>query len=202
MTMPAAGPGPKTPMPAALAAVNETNMAEALGSTDVLQTLVDLPSTRGPVNLPVYVRRELRWRDALPATFGAVPNKQAIAFDGAPTYPELVVVQLLERAGWGAAWRKNWGGLAYWRGIREPIDLPPMTLSILSQVSQQAGHDSPWDVVAWRGRELRLLVSRQEGGQRVSAYVANWLDAALRMGIPLGCFGIVEHHIERIPRRR
>ena len=201
MTMPAAGSGP-TPLPAALAGGTETTMADALAPTDVLQVSVDMPSSRGPVQLPVYVRRELRWRDALPATFGAVPNKQAIAFDGAPSYPELVVVQLLERAGWSAAWRKNWGGLAYWRAIREPVELPALTLSILAQVSRQAGHDSPWDVVAWRGRELRLLVSRSDSGQRVSAYVANWLDAALRMGIPLGCFGIVEHHIERIPRRR
>ena len=201
MTMPAAGPGP-TPLPASLAVGTESSMADALGSSDVRQVSVDLPSTRAGVQLPIYVRRELRWRDPLPATFGAVPNKQAIAFGGAPTYPELVIVQLLERAGWNAAWRKNWGGLAYWRGIREPIVPPALTLSILEQVSRQAGHDSPWDIVAWRGRELRLLVSRGDGSQRVSAYVANWLDAALRMGIPLGCFGIVEHHLERIPRRR
>ena len=201
MTLPAPGSGPAT-LPAALAIGPDTSMAAALGATEVLQVPVDLPSSRARVQLPVYVRRELRWRDPLPANFGSVPNKQAIAFAGAPTYPELVIVQLLERSGWEAAWRKNWGGLAYWRGIREPIDPPALPLSILEQVSRQAGHDSPWDVVAWRGRELRLFVSRGDGSQRVSAYVANWLDAALRMGIPLGCFGIVEHHLERIPRRR
>ena len=111
-------------------------------------------------------------------------------------------MHLLERAGWGAAWRKNWGGTAYWRAIRDPVTPPPLALAILEQVSRQAGHDTPWDIIAWRGRELRLLVCRTDEGQRVGAYLANWLDAALRMGIPLGCFAIVQLRLERLPRRR
>jgi hypothetical protein len=113
-----------------------------------------------------------------------------------------LIVHLLEQAGWGAAWRKNWGGTAYWRAIRDPITPPPLPLAILEQVSRQAGHDTPWDIIAWRGRELRLLVCRTDEGQRVGAYLANWLDAALRMGIPLGCFAIVQLRLERLPRRR
>jgi hypothetical protein len=178
------------------------SLADALGASEVLSVLVDLPSSRARVEVPAFVRSETRWKGQLPSTFGSVPNKPAFAFDEAPIYPELLVVKLLERGGWNAAWRKNWGGVAYWRDIREPITLPPLPLTILDQVSRQAGHDVPWDIVAWRGRELRLLVSRVDGGQRVSAYLANWLDAALRMGIPLGCFAIVEHRAERIPRRR
>jgi hypothetical protein len=54
---------------------------------------------------------------------------------------------------------------------------------------------------------MRLLSSRAAGGQRVSAFMADWLDSALRMGIPLGCFAVVEHHTTprptpRTPRRR
>jgi hypothetical protein len=161
---------------------------------------VDLPSSRSQVTVPAYVRTEARWTGALPTGFSSIPNKHAFVLDGAPVYPELLVVRLLESAGWGAAWRKNWGGVAYWRDIRDPITPPPLALAILEQVSRQAGHDAPWDIVAWRGRELRLLVSRVDRGQRVSAYLANWLDAALRMGIPLGCFAIVEHRAERLPR--
>jgi hypothetical protein len=178
------------------------SLADALAASEVHSVFVDLPSSRARVEVPAFVRLETRWKGQLPSTFGSVPNKDAFAFDGAPIYPELLVVKLLERGGWTAAWRKNWGGLAYWRDIREPITPPPLPLTILDQVSRQAGHEVPWDIIAWRGRELRLLVSRVNSGQRVSAYLANWLDAALRMGIPLGCFAIVEHHAERLPRRR
>lgn len=179
-----------------------TSLADALAPAELTLTTIDLPPPRGQVSLSVYRRSETRWMGALPSTFGSVPNKVALDLDGAPTYPELLVVQRLERAGWGAAWRKNWGGTAFWRSIREPITPPALPMAILEQVSRQAGHDTPWDIIAWRGRELRLLVSRTDEGQRVGAYLANWLDAALRMGIPLGCFAIVELRLERLPRRR
>jgi hypothetical protein len=32
--------------------------------------------------------------------------------------------------------------------------------------------------------------------------MADWLEAALRMGIPLGCFALVEHHSVTRPARR
>ena len=177
----------------------KSGLAEALDPADIEQVEVDLPS-RSRVRVPVYVRDELRWRGSLPATFGAVPNKEAFSFEGAPTYPELLVVRLLEQAGWGAAWRKNWGGIAYWRDVREIVEPPALATAIIDQVSRQAGHAPPWDIVAWRGREVRLLVSRLDSGKRVSAYQASWLDAALRMGIPLGCFAIVEHRAESVSR--
>jgi hypothetical protein len=179
-----------------------TSLAEALAPIEILQIEVDLPHPRSPVTVPSYVRAESRWKGPLPSTFGSVPNKPAYILDEGPAYPELLVVKLLERGGWGAAWRKNWGGVAYWRDIREPVTPPAMALSIIEQVSRQAGHELPWEIIAWRGRELRFLVSRTDDAQRVSAYLANWLDAALRMGIPLGCFAIVEHRAERLPRRR
>jgi hypothetical protein len=179
-----------------------TSLADALAPAEHTVVTVDLPIPRGQVSLPVYARSETRWKGALPTGFSSVPNKEALDLDGAPVYPELLIVHLLEQAGWGAAWRKNWGGTAYWRAIRDPITPPPLPLAILEQVSRQAGHDTPWDIIAWRGRELRLLVCRTDEGQRVGAYLANWLDAALRMGIPLGCFAIVQLRLERLPRRR
>lgn len=179
-----------------------TSLADALAPAERALTAVDLPPPRGQVSVPTYRRTEMRWKGDVPAIFGTIPNKVALALDGAPIYPELLVVQLLERSGWSAAWRKNWGGTAFWRNIRAPLTPPALPLTILEQVSRQAGHESPWDIVAWRARELRLLVARAEEGQRVGAYLANWLDAALRMGIPLGCFAIVEFRLEKLPVRR
>jgi hypothetical protein len=175
----------------------EASLAEALGAVAIERVAGVLPSSGRAVTVPGYVRRERVWRGELPPNFGAVPNKLAFTHDGTARYPELIVVQLLEAAGWEAAWRKNWKTEAYWREIGVEVEPSPLALAIIEQVSRQAGHAPPWDIVAWRGRELRLLTSRTGGGQRMGAYLASWLDAALRMGIPLGCFAIVEHRSDR-----
>jgi hypothetical protein len=190
------------PAPNERRATDPQDLAAALGASDSQFVTVDRPMPRGQARVTVYVRDEIAWTGPMPEGFGSVPNKAALVLDGEPTYPELLVVRLLERAGWSAAWRKNWGGLAYWRDIREPISPPPMVLSIMEQVSRQAGHLTPWDIVAWRGRQVRFLVSRTHDGHPVGAYLANWMDAALRMGVPATCFAVVQHVTARRPRRR
>jgi len=175
----------------------EAELADALAASSIEQVAGVLPSSGRAVTVPGYVRREVAWRGELPVNFGTIPNKPAYAFGGTAVYPELIVVQLLEAAGWGAAWHKNWKTEAYWRDIGVEVEPSALALAIIEQVSRQAGHAAPWDIVAWRGRELRLLTSRTGGEQRMGAYLASWLDAALRMGIPLGCFAIVEHRSDR-----
>jgi hypothetical protein len=184
----------------AASAPSELDIALEAISVDELPVI--LPSSQRQVSVPAYVRSEKLWQGELPTGFRSVPNKLAYAFDGSALYPELIVVRLLERAGWGAAWRKNWNAPAYWRDIGEEVEPSPLAVAIVDQVSRQAGHLAPWDIVAWHGRQVRFLASRTGEGRRVGAYLANWLDAALRMGVPLGCFSIVEHRHPRTPRRR
>jgi hypothetical protein len=142
---------------------SRSDLAVALAPTDILEAAVDLPS-RSRVQVPIYVRHEVRWTDPVPALFSSVPNKEAYAFEGAPTYPELLVVQLLERGGWGAAWRKTWGGDAYWRDIRDPVSPPPLALSILEQVSRRQvmplhGTSSPGATASCDSSYLALAVA-------------------------------------------
>lgn len=179
-------------------------MAAALGASEVELAQAVLPSSRRVVELPVYIRHETSWVDAVPRDRAApTPNAGLVTLDGKPLARELLVVRLLERAGWGAAWRRTWNGVAYWRDVKDRVEPAPMALSIVEQVTRQAGYEGSWDIVAWRGRELRLFASRAADGQRISAYMADWLDAALRMGVPLGCFAVVEHHVpRRKPARR
>lgn len=190
---------PRRPEPSPIL---DAPLTAALGASVVMPATIHLPSSRRDVQVPAYVRTEVSWTDELPRTFAVIPNKRAYALDGLAYYPELLVVRLLERAGWGAAWRKTWGGEAYWRDINEVASPSPLALTIVEQVNRQAGHAGSWDIVAWRGRELRLLSSRRAGAERVSSFLAEWLEAALRMGIPLGCFALVEHHSATQPRPR
>jgi hypothetical protein len=176
------------------------SLARALHSASVEHAAAVLPSSRQVVSVPVYVRREILWTGEAPRGLGAIPYKRLYAFEGDPLYPELLVVRLLERAGWGAAWRKTWNGVSYWRDVNETVEPGPLAMSIVEQITRQAGYEGSWDIVAWRDRELRLLASRPAGGQRVSAYMADWLDAAMRMGVPAGCFAVVEHDAPPKPR--
>jgi hypothetical protein len=182
-------------VPGPVPAKGSPSLASALGAVTVEEAAAVLPSTRRVVQVPVYPRTEVPWTDAPPREAGVIPNKRLYALDGSPIYAELLVVRLLERAGWNAAWRKTWNGVAYWRDVSEKVELGALASSIVEQVTRQAGYEGSWDIVAWRARELRLLCSRPAGGQRVTAYMADWLDAALRMGVPLGCFAVVEHHV-------
>jgi hypothetical protein len=163
---------------------------------------VILPHDGRRVELQHYVRNESIWLAELPSEFGAIPNKVPYELDGAPLYPELLIVRLLEAAGWSAAWRKTWNGEAYWRDVRQSIEPPDTVVSVIEQISAYAGHSGQWDILAWRDRQLRLLTSRQAGGQLVSAYQAAWLSVALRTGLPISCFAVVEHRVARPPRRR
>jgi hypothetical protein len=177
-------------------------LADALQAHASRSIAVTLPHDRRQVAVQAFVRHELPWEGDLPAGFGIVPNKPAYTLDGAAHYPELLIVHLLERSGWEAAWRKSWNGEAYWRALRDPIEPSEAALSVIGQVSAHAGHTGQWDILAWRGRQLRLLSSRLSGGQLVSAYQADWLSVALRMGMPLSWFAVVEHRVARPPRRR
>jgi hypothetical protein len=171
----------------------------AHASTDIEVTL---PHDRRQVSVRGYVRHEIPWQGEPPSGFGIIPNKPAYTLDGEAYYPELLIVRLLESAGWDAAWRKTWNGEAWWRALRDPLDPPEAVLSVIAQVSEHAGHTGQWDIVAWRGRQLRLLGSRPAGGQLVGAYQAEWLSVALAMGMPLSWFAVVEHRVARPPRRR
>jgi hypothetical protein len=193
----AADPTDRPPLADDLAA-----LGVALRAASLRRVEVSLPHDGRKVEVQTYLRNETLWTGDLPTGFGSVPNKVPYELDGSPLYPELVVVRLLELAGWGAAWRKAWNGQAYWRDLREPIEPPEAVTEALDQVSVYAGHTGQWDIVAWRDKQLRLVSSRPAGGLPVSAYQASWLSIALRMGLPSGCFAVVEHRVPRPPRRR
>jgi hypothetical protein len=165
----------------------------ALRATSVRTIPVAMQSTGRLVQVPAYLRTETRWLGPLPPTHKTIPNKTALDFKGAALYPEFVVLRLLERDGWAGAWRKNWGGTAFWRDIGQVVEPPARALAVFDQVSERAGHAGAWDIFAWRSREVLFVLSKPFGNDRITAYQARWLDTAISMGVPLACFAIVEY---------
>jgi hypothetical protein len=135
----------------------------------------------------------------MPLGFGVVPNKPGLNFDRQVLYPEFVLVRLLEKAGWSAAWSKNWHGRAYWRAIGEDVDLPPFIQTVMASLaSRVTGKGGAWDIVAWREPDRILFVeSKQRGKDALRTNQLEWLEAALESGMHLDSFAVAEYVIAR-----
>ena len=170
-------------------------LGRALGATSIRTVPVAMLSTGRLVQVPTFLRIEHRWTGALPKEHKTIPNKAAIDFEGVPTYPEFVLLRLLERDGWQGAWRKNWAGTAFWSDIGLVVEPSPRAKSIFEQIDERAGFAGAWDILAWRGSEVLFVTSKPTGHDRIGAYQARWLDTALGMGMPLHSFAIVEYQV-------
>ena len=168
-------------------------LGRSLGATSIRTMAVAMLSTGRLVQVPTFLRVEQPWTGELPKSHLTIANKAAIDFEGAPLYPEFVLLRLLERGGWGAAWRKNWAGTAFWGDIGQVVEPQQRARSVFDQIDLRAGFAGAWEILAWRGNEVLFLISKPTGHDRISAYQARWLDTALTMGMPLHSFAIVEH---------
>jgi hypothetical protein len=181
---------PSIPAPTEMNALGRT-----LGATSIRTVPVAMLSTGRLVQVPTFLRIEKRWTGELPKEHKTIPNKAALDFEGVPTYPEFVLLRLLERDGWEGAWRKNWAGTAFWGDIGLVVEPSPRAQSIFEQIDERAGFAGAWDILAWRGSEVLFLTSKPTGNDRIGAYQARWLDTALGMGMPLHSFAIVEYQV-------
>jgi len=148
-----------------------------------------------PVLVTTVQRLETRWpSDETPPLLRAVPGKPAFDFEGAPTWVEFIVLRLLERAGWDGVWVKNFsGGRAFWRDIHQPVELPAIPATRFRQIEASAGRTSGcWDVFAWKGEDVLFAESKRRGSDKLNENQLNWLAAALRAGVPLSSFAVVE----------
>jgi hypothetical protein len=192
-TLSAAAGAPRIP---SIPAPTEMNaLGRTLGATSIRTVPVAMLSTGRLVQVPTFLRIEQRWTGELPKEHKAIPNKAALDFEGVPTYPEFVLLRLLERDGWEGAWRKNWAGTAFWGDIGLVVEPSPRAQSIFEQIDERAGFAGAWDILAWRGSEVLFLTSKPTGNDRIGAYQARWLDTALSMGMPLHSFAIVEYQV-------
>jgi hypothetical protein len=172
-------------------------LATMLNAEEVPPTITVLPRSGCAVEVQTLRRREVGWGAPTPASFASVPNKAALNFEGHPAWAEIVLVRLLERGGWGAAWVKNWGGLAFWRDVNDPIELPQMPSALLQKVETMTGvRGGCWDVFAWRGDDVLFIESKQHRRDRLRPTQKIWLETAIGCDVPLSAFAVVEWDAE------
>jgi hypothetical protein len=168
-------------------------LAQALHASPSKATMAPVPGTVSDAEIVTLQRLETRWSGATPESFTLVPNKPALNFGGAPTWAEFIVLRLLERAGWQGVWVKNWGGRAFWTDIGLAAELPSAAVAKFKEI--ESGTNSKggcWDVFAWRGDEFLFIESKQRRRDRLRPSQLAWLGSALRTGMPLSSFAIVE----------
>ncbi len=172
-------------------------LATMLNAEEVPPTIAVLPRSGRAVEVQTLRRHEIRWSAPTPASFASVPNKVPLNFEGLPAWAEIVLVRLLERSGWGAAWVKNWGGRAFWRDVKSPVELPQTQSALFQQIVTLTGARSGcWDIVAWRNDDALFIESKQRGRDRLRPTQQIWLETALGCGVPLLAFAVVEWDTE------
>jgi hypothetical protein len=178
-------------MQSPIGAAND-ELGRLLGAETVRPIEVMLPFSRRRVTVRAYQRREQRHVGELPADFRTVPNKTAVDWQGAALYPEFAIVRRLESAGWGAAWRKNWHGEAFWRAISETMDVPPRVLAVFERVADVAGAGA-WDILAWKDDQIVFIESKQYGSDKLTPNQLRWLEVALDQGASIDSFAVFEY---------
>ncbi len=171
------------------------------------RTRVELQRTGREVAVRTLRRHERR--SALPITRQAscwAPNKPSIELDGAASWPELVIVDLLSRAGWEARWTKNWaGGREFCVGVGTAKPLSGRGREVYEAIHHREpslGGAGTWDVIAWRGSDVVFIESKQAASSdRLRDTQLAFLDAALDFGVEAEAFAIVEYTLGGGPGR-
>jgi hypothetical protein len=167
------------------------------GSPLAPTTVERLSLPGGPVDVPKCRPRFQRWRGpAIDDTYG---GKMVLDLEGEPLFAELVILRLLDREGWTGVWVDS-----YRRRFRTALStrVPPASLSdpiavIYETIERASGRRwGCWDVLAWRGAEVRFVEAKRTRRDRVRPSQLRWLDAALGFGIPLDAFLLVEWELD------
>jgi hypothetical protein len=174
-----------------------------MGSVVIYPALL-VPTTTLPLVLPTAGPVEVSkaapvfnpWTGPQPAD--TYNGKPILDYDGRPAFAELAILWALHAAGWDGVWIDTYRRVyrtGYWDSpvIRE---LPPEPTARLQRIHQAAGsRGGAWDVFCWRGAELLFAESKRMGRDSIRPSQVRWLEGALRIGLPLSDFLVVEWSI-------
>ncbi len=120
------------------------------------------------------------------------------------SFAELAILDLLVSDGWEGRWIDNYPlpptfRTQYWdkdleklpRAIAN-IEIPASVRTIYEAICNKAKDPrggGAWDVIAWRGTEMVFIEAKRSGStDRIRDAQIRWIEAALSIGIPAGCF--------------
>jgi len=136
------------------------------------------------------------WRGpSIRDTFG---NKAVLDFHGKPLFAELVILRLLQEAGWKGVWVDS-----YRRAFRRSLPpsrcaLPPGAQNLFDKIVRANGGRSGgcWDIFAWKGRLYLFVESKRRRRDSIRATQINWYESARKVGVRANSFLILEWEVK------
>ncbi len=174
------------------------DLAAILEARELPPVVVQL-TTGSTVQIASYLRSDRRDTDPIQRTACCwAPNKPTLVLGEVRTWAEFVIVRLLEAAGWGAVWVKNWGtGPEFCSDVGVIGSLPRTTEDLFAAVHARATTlrgAGTWDVLAWKGDDHLFIESKKHrSGDALRPTQIGFLEAALAHGLAPTDFAIVEY---------
>jgi hypothetical protein len=158
--------------------------------------LVPATDVAGGYEVPKYWLRLHLWTGVvLEDTYGGKP---VVEVDGEPLFAELAILRLLEADGWDGVWVDTYRRV-FRRGLpgAPAAELPRQQRETFNAiVAENGGTRGCWDVFAWRGDVKVFAEAKRRGRDRVRRNQGCWLDSAVRAGVPVGAFAVVEWDLD------
>lgn len=119
-------------------------------------------------------------------------SKPVLEWRGEPLFAELLILRLLESAGWEGVWVDTFRR-RFWRAVAEPIELPTRQAALLRCIREKARTSGGcFDVFAWQDSQWLFAEAKWAGHDRVRDTQRRWLNAALDQQIPGASFLVIE----------
>jgi hypothetical protein len=121
-------------------------------------------------------------------------NKLVLNFNSEPAFAELATLKIFQSDGWDGVWvdtYRNKFRTSYWP--KDSVETPSKQKELLNSIYKEAGSTKGcWDVFCWKSGVYCFAESKRQGRDRIRDTQRRWLEAAIKCGLPLTSFMIVD----------
>ncbi|MFZ4741692.1 MAG: VRR-NUC domain-containing protein [Bacteroidales bacterium] len=122
-------------------------------------------------------------------------NKTILDFNGNPLFAELFALRTFKEKGFSGVWADT-----YRRTFRTElpekketkISLPIFVTEKLNKINPNGKLSGTWDLILWKEEELKFVELKRQGKDRIRQTQIEFLERALKNGIPIENFEIFE----------
>jgi hypothetical protein len=143
-----------------------------------------------------------------PVSVGPDPvwaSRPQVLLDGRALFPEIALLVLFQKAGWKGVWVDGAHRRYYDKmpNVSKGAGLDTRIASLLARVNAAASgrRTACWDLVLWDRKDVLFIDVLPSPAAPGHARVA-WLDAAVRTGVSLGQFLVVEWGTRSVQARK
>ena len=134
------------------------------------------------------------WKGPTGFSFG---NKRFLEYKKQPVFAEILILRLLESAGWNGVWVEPYGGFKFLREMPKDtklggVEIPAMQNAFLRSLKKAVGKGGIFDVFAWRDNEFIFCESKEQGKDKFQDTQTRWIKSVLELGVPRENLLIVE----------